>query len=415
MGLYFRKSVNLGGGVRLNFSKSGVGISGGVKGARISTGPRGTYMNLSIPGTGIGYRKKLSGSTSSYRSSGTTRYPYQRTIVNEYTGETRTVRAASQWELDEQVRNEELRMQNNELRARRNVQIISQREKAEEMTKQVKDVQNSFRSIIAATIKVNDRLDWDKQYVNDVYPEFAFSEQEPKRKKVGLIGSILGKEDNYEERLREFEVRKTKALQEYFSAKQEFEAEQREHNADVNFLRENFELGEKSAIEKYASVVLANSKYPSELEMDYDLEYIRTERLIIVSFLLPAMDSFPLIDRYSYNQSSDEIKEYPLSKPNATILYENTLFAVGIRTIHELFEAIYNDAVDTIIFKGYLLLNETTEDTVDFSNDVTEIFEIKAQKDTFENISISDLNINDMLEQLEFKRIKDFNNLSDSI
>lgn len=57
MGLYFRKSINLGKGVRLNLSKRGIGISGGVKGARISTGPNGTYMNLSIPGTGIGYRK----------------------------------------------------------------------------------------------------------------------------------------------------------------------------------------------------------------------------------------------------------------------------------------------------------------------------------------------------------------------
>ena len=44
MGWNYRKSVNLGGGMRLNFSKSGIGISGGVKGFRISTGPRGTRM-----------------------------------------------------------------------------------------------------------------------------------------------------------------------------------------------------------------------------------------------------------------------------------------------------------------------------------------------------------------------------------
>ena len=141
MGLYFRKSVNLGGGLRLNFSKSGIGLSGGVKGARISTGPRGTYMNLSIPGTGIGYRTRLGGSNSSYRStSSSSRYPYQKTIVNEYTGETRTVRASTQWELNEQVRNTEIRMQNNELRARRNAEIASQKEKAEQLTNDVKQV-----------------------------------------------------------------------------------------------------------------------------------------------------------------------------------------------------------------------------------------------------------------------------------
>ena len=41
MGFRFRKSIKLGGGFRLNLSKSGFGISGGVKGARVGIGPRG--------------------------------------------------------------------------------------------------------------------------------------------------------------------------------------------------------------------------------------------------------------------------------------------------------------------------------------------------------------------------------------
>jgi hypothetical protein len=42
MGYYFRKSLNFGG-FRVKLSKSGIGYSYGVKGFRISTGPRGTY------------------------------------------------------------------------------------------------------------------------------------------------------------------------------------------------------------------------------------------------------------------------------------------------------------------------------------------------------------------------------------
>jgi hypothetical protein len=44
MGFYFRKSVKFGP-IRFNFSKSGIGVSAGVKGARISAGPRGTYVH----------------------------------------------------------------------------------------------------------------------------------------------------------------------------------------------------------------------------------------------------------------------------------------------------------------------------------------------------------------------------------
>jgi hypothetical protein len=55
MGFRLRKSIKLFGGIRLNLSKSGVGISGGVKGARVGIGPRGTRTTLSVPGTGMSY------------------------------------------------------------------------------------------------------------------------------------------------------------------------------------------------------------------------------------------------------------------------------------------------------------------------------------------------------------------------
>lgn len=53
------KSIHLGNGFRLNLSKSGVSLSGGVKGARISIGNKGVKSTLSIPGTGISKTKTL--------------------------------------------------------------------------------------------------------------------------------------------------------------------------------------------------------------------------------------------------------------------------------------------------------------------------------------------------------------------
>ncbi|HBG2428214.1 TPA: DUF4236 domain-containing protein [Clostridioides difficile] len=58
MGFNFRKSINLGGGLKLNLSKKSVGISAGVKGARVSVNSKGRKSaTLSIPGTGISYTK----------------------------------------------------------------------------------------------------------------------------------------------------------------------------------------------------------------------------------------------------------------------------------------------------------------------------------------------------------------------
>lgn len=69
MGFRFRKSIKICKGVRLNVSKSGIGMSAGVKGFRVSSGPRGTYATSSIPGTGISYSQRVGGSSGKYTQS----------------------------------------------------------------------------------------------------------------------------------------------------------------------------------------------------------------------------------------------------------------------------------------------------------------------------------------------------------
>ena len=56
MGVRFRKSVNLGGGFRVNVSKSGIGYSWGTKGYRYTKTAKGSSRRTySIPGTGLSY------------------------------------------------------------------------------------------------------------------------------------------------------------------------------------------------------------------------------------------------------------------------------------------------------------------------------------------------------------------------
>lgn len=56
MGWYLRKAFNFGP-LRLNLSKSGVGVSAGVKGFRVSSGPRGTHLHAGRGG--IYFRQRL--------------------------------------------------------------------------------------------------------------------------------------------------------------------------------------------------------------------------------------------------------------------------------------------------------------------------------------------------------------------
>ena len=56
MGFRFRKSIDILGLFRINFSKSGVGFSWGVPGYRVTKMANGrTRKTVSIPGTGISH------------------------------------------------------------------------------------------------------------------------------------------------------------------------------------------------------------------------------------------------------------------------------------------------------------------------------------------------------------------------
>ena len=56
MGFYIRKALKVGP-LRFKLSKSGVGVSAGVKGLRLGTGPRGNYVHMGRGG--LYFRKSL--------------------------------------------------------------------------------------------------------------------------------------------------------------------------------------------------------------------------------------------------------------------------------------------------------------------------------------------------------------------
>ena len=98
MGVRFRKSINLGGGFRVNVSKSGVGYSFGGKGYRYTKkAGGGTRTTASIPGTGLSYVHDSSGKKRSSSGGKATpkRTSAQVPAVVENTYDTQEIKNAS--------------------------------------------------------------------------------------------------------------------------------------------------------------------------------------------------------------------------------------------------------------------------------------------------------------------------------
>ncbi|TEB07773.1 hypothetical protein Psch_01328 [Pelotomaculum schinkii] len=80
MGFRMRKSINLGGGFKINLSKSGIGYSWGVPGYRITKTAKGaTRRTYSIPGTGISYVDETGHNSHNHANNNGTR-----TRTNQY-------------------------------------------------------------------------------------------------------------------------------------------------------------------------------------------------------------------------------------------------------------------------------------------------------------------------------------------
>jgi hypothetical protein len=79
----FRKRVKIFPGFYLNFSNSGVSSTVGVKGASINFSKKGTYLNTSIPGTGLYKRQKIGGGNNSSISDSPQNIPFANETVKK--------------------------------------------------------------------------------------------------------------------------------------------------------------------------------------------------------------------------------------------------------------------------------------------------------------------------------------------
>ena len=73
MGMRYRKSINLGGGVRLNLNKKSVGVSAGSKHMRYTVNSAGRRTSsVGVPGTGVSWRQTSSTPSGATRRRGGT-------------------------------------------------------------------------------------------------------------------------------------------------------------------------------------------------------------------------------------------------------------------------------------------------------------------------------------------------------
>ena len=336
----------------------------------------------------------------------------------------------------------QLEKQRKALEREQKAQAIEDKNKvAGEKTEQARAELARLDGILEYTLDIDDTVDWEQLKVKTDYPvpqpekpkvppkpQSPDIPSEPKRTdqayqpKLSIIDKIIpskkqvklydaakrfkhdhdtwlkNREAELERVKKEIEAYKKtiKELQEQYIAvankwmveRKKFLQERDQSNAAIDKKKEKYLSGDLSSVMDYCDIVLTNSNYPDYFPKTYELDYNPENKIIIVDYQLPSPDVIPTVTEVKYVQARDEYQEKNISQSQLNKLYDSVLYQIGLRTIHELYEADVINGLQSVVFNGYV----TSIDPATGQKATSCVFSVQANKEEFRQINLANIN-----------------------
>lgn len=290
------------------------------------------------------------------------------------------------------------------------------KEAAADQTAEAQAVLDALRKTLEHTLSVDDAVDWES-----LKDRSSFGEPAPKpaiepspgdvfyQADIGFFDFLIpGAKRRKREHARKlfavdhenFLLDKKKfqtALERWEARKKAFNRDQEAKNSSIDEQKVRYLSKEPQAIEEYCDLVLSRSQYPEFMPQEFELEFNSESGLLVVDYRLPSLDDLPTLKQVKYVQSRNELDEVFLKETESNKLYDEVLYQICLRTIHEIFEA---DSVDCI---GFVAVNGWVE-FVDKGTGNEErgcIISVQAARDEFLLINLAKVNPKEC-----FKRLK---------
>ena len=161
--------------------------------------------------------------------------------------------------------------------------------------------------------------------------------------------------------LDEFDAARQAAAKDYAArvhawelAKDEYREKQKDQNAQVKALREEYKAGDASAVEYFFAEVLNHSAYPDSLPRGNIHHFNQSSGVLIVDYELPDQSAFPSIREMKYVAARKQFQEVPVSESWLKKTYDETLYQIALRTLHELYIADESEVLKSIVFNGWV-------------------------------------------------------------
>ena len=176
----------------------------------------------------------------------------------------------------------------------------------------------------------------------------AISEWEKQKSLVDKFNHQI--DANFDEDIKKWENK----LVEWNKRQEEFLKVQAEFNSRIDEMKDSYLSKNVNSIIEYCEMVLNNSEYPETITKNFELEYNPDTKILIVEYELPSIDCFPKIKEVKYISSRNELKETQISESQLIKMFDEAMYKITLRTIHELFEADAVNAIDAISLNGWV-------------------------------------------------------------
>lgn len=137
-------------------------------------------------------------------------------------------------------------------------------------------------------------------------------------------------------------------------SKKAFEDKKFTKNNKIDKLKKEYEQGKKEGVEFYITKILSKIKYPPYYKITCKIEYIETNKTLIIECDLPKKDKIPNLKERRYEVTKKAYKDILLKETDINKIYEESLYQLCLRLNYDIYMSDITNNIEGIVFNGYL-------------------------------------------------------------
>lgn len=407
MGFRFRKSIKIAPGVRVNFGKKGGSISVGGRGNSVNFGSRGVYSNVGIPGTGLSYRSKIGGNTSSQQKRIQSKSPspqgpnYVQMKISLDLREDGSVifkDAQGNFLSDDFI-----------LQAKRqNREFITNwlEENCQEINQKIESLVNLHLTTPSPDTEISFvPITFDEHQPTP--PSANFPEQQPisptpqeygfLARRIEFFRKLVDKKNqdlqqSYESNLKRWEAKKADFEADYSVKHKEYEGKLEEYNKTKKEFDENQQrrrkfveeerLTDPKAMQEFLTEAFQTIVWPRETNVSF--EVVDNGKCVLLDVDLPEIEDMPE-QQAVVNKKDLKINYKDISETQARKNYFTHIHAIGFRLIGEVFVSL--PSVATVVLSGYS--QRPDKKTGNITDEY--LYSVRVSRDKWKNLDFNNL------------------------